>query len=401
MNIRNWIGRSWKTSLLVLVATAGVALQSSEAQAFHHHFGFFGHHWHAGWGGYHHVYRPYWGYRSIGYAPWGYSSLSYGTFYIPRHYAPIYTYRAPIYTYRVAVPVIPTYYVAPTYYSVPECAYPVSSSYSTFYVSQSESTIPTPSVAPAWAPPAPSPLFASADGIERANARSQQFLSQSPMANVARSSEPVPSSSRQPTGLLVSKSPVSVGKPAVGLFDVQDDLTRNTLQPYSPVWTASAIGLVDAMVAEGDVETARSACDRMAKVTHRKASGVYLRTALLNYFAPDQSSSQSFEDILDVLEQACVTGSTMSSSELPKGSLTDYLADASIDVTSSLDSLSKHILEHPERAGNELLMLSALLSLDGQTERTKLFADTASQLSAQSESFRWPALLQTLVGNDG
>ena len=171
------------------------------------------------------------------------------------------------------------------------------------------------------------------------------------------------------------------------------------LQPYSPIWTKAAAGIVDDMVAAGELEHAYSSCKSMERITQPKGSGVYLRQALLSYFSTDavDTQSRSTDEILQLLELACAAGSQVQPSELAKDSLRDYFSACSVDVNGTMERLSKSVLESPKNSGRELLLLSALLKLDGQQDRAKLFANEVGEQVARSSSFRWNSLLEACL----
>ena len=171
------------------------------------------------------------------------------------------------------------------------------------------------------------------------------------------------------------------------------------LQPYSPIWTNAAAGIVDDMVAAGELDDANSSCKSMERITQPKGAGVYLRQALLKYFANEGSSAQkpSTDEVLRLLDLACEAGSQVVPSELSKDSLHDYFATCLVDVDAKLEQLSQSVLESPNQSGRELLLLSALLKLDGQTDRAKQFASEVEDQVAKSESFRWNSLLDACL----
>ena len=187
-------------------------------------------------------------------------------------------------------------------------------------------------------------------------------------------------STNQPSVKLVSRKPI-------------------LLQPYSPIWTKAAVGIVDDMVAAGELDHAHSSCKSMERITQPKGSGVYLRQALLNYFSTDANVTQSSstDEILQLLDLACAAGSQVQPSELAKDSLGDYFSACLVDVNGTMERLSKSVLELPNNSGRELLLLSALLKLDGQPERAKLFANEVKEQVANSGSFRWNSLLEACL----
>jgi hypothetical protein len=355
---------------------------TSVAQAHHPHFRHCGHFGlrHFGYG---------LGYSSFGYSPYwnrGFSTSYYG-FSSPFYYAPRY------YSYSYAVPYISL--PINSYYYQPGCP--------TFWSGVNYgSALPLASnqaatVGPAWATasrPTASWPTASWPTAVQGNVR---LTSNVPTMPASRAS--LVSQTRQPsvsTGL-TADAPLMMLRDASGLEDragVRIIANKPVgLQPYSPIWTQAAVGLVDDMIQEGRLEDANLSCKAMEKIEQTKGSGVYLRQALLNYFSQDSSSSVSPDDVLNLLNEACAAGSGLSPSELSKESLSDYFSACSVDVSRSLEILSKTILDDPAKAGREMLLLTALLKMDGQTERAKLFADEADQLASKSISFRWNSLL--------
>jgi hypothetical protein len=168
------------------------------------------------------------------------------------------------------------------------------------------------------------------------------------------------------------------------------------LQPYSPIWTEAANGLVDDMIANGQLANAAASCKGMEKIEQPKGAGVYLRQALISYFETAQNPSASTEEVLDLLEKACQAGSQLQPSELSKKSLGEYFEACNVDVESSMEQLSRWILENPGKSGRELMLLTALLKIDGQADRARLFADEAEQLAVKSGTFRWANLLSAV-----
>ena len=152
------------------------------------------------------------------------------------------------------------------------------------------------------------------------------------------------------------------------------------------------------MVAAGELDHAHSSCKSMERITQPKGAGVYLRQALLSYFSADASSAApSMIEILKLLELACEAGSQVQPTELPKDSLQDYFAACKVDVTGKLELLSKSVLESPNNSGGELLLLAALLKLDGQYDRAKLFANEVEEQFARAGAFRWHSLLNVCL----
>jgi hypothetical protein len=165
------------------------------------------------------------------------------------------------------------------------------------------------------------------------------------------------------------------------------------VQPYSPIWTKAAVGIVDDMIEAGRFDDAQASCRSMEKIEQPKGAGVYLRQGLLRYFASQDHSAASTESVLNLLDQACASGSRLSAEELNSESLRTYFAACVIDLDATLERLSKSVLDNPESSERELLLLTVLLKLEGQGERASLFVKEAEQLASQSNSFRWSNLL--------
>ena len=352
--------------------------QSASAHLFGHHHGF-GYYGHVG----------YHGYAGIGYSPFVYRSVYTSYYGLTPYYYPTGYYTAHPFCHR------PRYYST---YSVPYFAVPVQTYYYGTYpvllgdssdvgspviASQSRPSTSYRSIAsgstPAFtAPKASSNLTASTWGMRSADTP-LMMLNNDDTDSIKLASADIeigPQSVEQGSRYVASK-------PAV-------------LQPYSPIWTKAASGIVDDMVAAGQMDDAFASCRSMEKIDQPKGAGVYLRQALLSYFANRNASNASAtEDILGVLDQACAAGSQLQPSELAKTSLSEYFEHCSVDVNDSMEQLSRWILDNPKKSGRELLLLSALLKLEGQSDRAKLFAAEASELASQSTSFHWNNLLST------
>lgn len=356
MCTKNWFSRSLaKWTFVIGSATLGGLSMDSQALAhypFHHHHCGFGYH---GWGSnYYGGYSSFYNLQSSYYYP----SFSFG--YVPRYYSVNYytpTYFAPVYYAPVYYP--PVYYAPAcnTWSSINDgVGFPVASSRSPTIQKtsplamrtraiQSESTLP---------------------GIQVAKVR-QQENHENALAD-------------QHGIQLVSHKPM-------------------LLQPYSPIWTKAAVGIVDDMIAAGELDSAHSSCKSMERIKQSKGAGVYLRQALLNYFSSEASSSQkpSTEEVLNLLELACEAGSQVQPSELSKNSLHEYFAACAVDVTAAMEQLSQSVLEAPNHSARELLLLTALLKLEGQGDKARLFANEINELASKSGSFRWNRLLEVCL----
>jgi hypothetical protein len=169
------------------------------------------------------------------------------------------------------------------------------------------------------------------------------------------------------------------------------------LEPYSPIWTKAAAGLVDEMVKAGHLSDAIDSCKSMEKIEQPKGAGVYLRQGLMRFFAEKKPTSASMSQALDLLNDACQAGSELSATELQNQSLSQYFAACLIDVPNSLEALSKTVLSSPEHSKRELLLLSVLLKLDGQYEKANLFAKEASEQANLDKDFRWDSILSACL----
>ena len=364
-----------KWTLAIGSLAIGSTALESQAQAHypfhHHHYRGFGLHY---YGGYSSFYSSY--------------SFSYPRCRIfPRHYSVSYytpTYFAPVYytpTYYAPTYFAPTYY-EPTYFA------PTCHTYSWGSVQQSTS-FPVASANPSRA--FPSTSFASNKVVSNA------------LAMQTRGAEPM--QSRILGGIPVAKldpndQAVETVTPAA--FEEGITLVSNkpaVLQPYSPVWAKAAVGIVDDLVARGDLDDAYTSCKSMERISQQKGAGVYLRQALLSYFSVEVSEAKkpSTEDVLKLLELACEGGSMLQPSELSTDSLQNYFAACTVDVNRSLDHLSKCVLEASNPEGQDLLLLAALLKLEGQDERAKLFATEVKEQASNSNAIRWNAILNVCL----
>lgn len=370
---------------LLAASLFGASLSASNTAVAEHHGHFHGHyhaygHYYGGWSGYYglgfspvyasvysYSYRPY---RPIAsrlcrpWATWG----SYYSFYGPSIYPSLYYSYTPYYSYRVSVPVYvaPTF-VEPVYYGLaPDCD---GTTFPTTFLS-----------AEARSPYEPIGQVALADAK---NGASQAAISPFIARNDSHDSVPA---------RLVSSETITSMKPAVR--DLTSRESIRVVKPYTPVWTESAIGLIDAMIAEGDIDTALASCVRMEKIPDAKGSGVYLRHALFEQFCSNNKASAA--RILDLLNDACAAGSQLDGSELPKGSVQSYLAAVHVDVTETMNRLSQRVLENDANTAattEELLLLAALLKLEGQQDRAALFANEVSERFAKTSERRWSYLL--------
>lgn len=369
-----WIKPSLKRlalSAATCLSFVGMTLSSQQAEA---HFPFRYHHW--GWG--------HWGYRHFSpvsfsvytYRPWLHRSYSVGYYSTPLFY----------YTY-------PTYYYVPTYYySVPAISWPISTHYY------------QPSCASVWNSPASTfstnnilssnnadTILASHRNVgSRLSTQSAGPLFQAPLKDVGedgtRFVSSIPNTATENSKSIRDHSGTRVvsKKPSI-------------VEPYSPVWTKAAVGLVDDMIREGRFDDAVASCRSMEKISQSKGAGVYLRQAITSFFSQEADETAKWNKAISFLDHAFRAGAQLSTAEIPKGSLTEYLAPSSIDVSSAFESLSQRILENPESSMRELVLLSVMLKLDGQSTRSKLFASEAQ--SWVNANPRWQGLLNICLND--
>lgn len=367
MRTTKWFSRSIaKWTLAFGCVTMGSVVMESQAFGhfpFHHHHGCYSS---FGWGShYYGGYSSFYGLRSSYYYP----SLSFC--YTPRYYSVNYytpTYFAPAYY-------SPVYY-APAYY-------PCSS------WSNVQTNVGFPIASNSFPQTSTANWFAAGNQVKAPlAAQARTFQPNSPLASL-------PVSKMDSLTKVAKESDTIDNERGLRLVSNKPAL----LQPYSPIWTKAAVGIVDDMVAAGELDHAHSSCQSMERITQPKGAGVYLRQALLKYFANDGSSAEkpSTDEVLRLLELACEAGSRVLPNELSKDSLQDYFAACLVDVNAKLERLSQSVLESPNQSGRELLLLSALLKLDGQADRAKLFANEVEVQVAKSGSFRWNRLLDACL----
>jgi len=221
-----------------------------------------------------------------------------------------------------------------------------------------------------------------ANSLQRNLAQRTQLQSKSPQATSAH--------------LLVNK-PLLVNKQAALNNRVASQGAPSRATTYSPVWTESAIGLIDQMMERGEWELAYQSLARMEKITTPLNHRVVLRQAVMDLVAHrDQIDVARMDRVMDLLIKAADAGSPFSPEDLRGASLSKYLQASEIELNPILDKLAQRVLQQPERSGRELLLLSVLLKLDGQHERSLLFAKESRTLAARSDAFRWKSVLQSL-----
>ncbi len=166
------------------------------------------------------------------------------------------------------------------------------------------------------------------------------------------------------------------------------------LEPSSAAWAASANGVIDRFMKEGDFASAAKSCESMLKNHQPLGSGTYLRCGVIKLFLPD--SDVLMEEVLEPWNRAVAGGSRLTASELNVPRLRDYLKGSNIDLDSSLDAISQKALSSDSESVNELLLLATLLKLDGQDSRSSIFAREAFDRASNLGTIRWSSLLSAL-----
>jgi len=375
----------------MVIAGLVVASAATETSVNAHH-PFLRHHSHFGYRHFGYGYYGGFGSYGLGYTSF-YSGFAYRPFLHRSYSVGFYNYGSPWYYpsfYPTYYPVVPVYAV-PSYYCSPYASLPTTNYYD----------------------PPTSVLVGTVDpGLVARNS----FASPSKVASAGNLGKNAPimmdralltstvklASAVQRKPELDTASPVmpDLYSDPVSFADLDLKLVAkrpSLLQPYSPIWTKAAVGIVDDMVEAGQFVDAYTSCKSMEKIEQPKGAGVYLRQALMSYFTNDSNDASKLERVLALLDQACASGSQLIPSELSKESLRDYFSACSVNVDRSLENLSKKILDNPSVSGNELLLLTALLKLDGQSDRAQLFAHEAEQVSSQSKSFKWDNVLSACM----
>lgn len=199
------------------------------------------------------------------------------------------------------------------------------------------------------------------------------------------------------------ESPKDATSGAIRFVSTQDDKPRSEvrfkpavmpLEPSSAAWAASANGVIDRFMKEGDLASAAKSCESMLKNHQPLASGTYLRCGVIKLFSPD--SDVLMEDVLEPWNRAVAGGSRLMASELNVPRLRDYLKGSNIDLDSSLDAISQKALSSDSESVEELLLLATLLKLDGQDSRSSIFASEAFDRASNLGTIRWSSLLSEL-----
>ncbi|XZE33955.1 hypothetical protein SH501x_004759 [Pirellulaceae bacterium SH501] len=166
------------------------------------------------------------------------------------------------------------------------------------------------------------------------------------------------------------------------------------LRPGEGVWDESAVGILDDLVRRGEFAAALQSCESMSTNSQGMSKGVSLRHAVLKLFAPESESELSA--VLDLLNTACAAGSNLRGEELGGGTLRGFLEATPVSLDESLNQFSRLTLENPRLAVGNLLLISALLKLDGQEARARIFAEEAFDRASQTGELNWSSLMMTL-----
>lgn len=90
---------------------------------------------------------------------------------------------------------------------------------------------------------------------------------------------------------------------------------------------------------------------------------------------------------------SAAAGCEFQPSELGVSSLREYLEPSRITLQESLNQFSQNAMQNKTDSAADILMIATLLKLDGQSERTKLFATEAFEKASTSDNFVWHSLL--------
>jgi hypothetical protein len=343
-----------------------------------------------------------------------YRSFYYPTHYI-HHYRPVIHYRPFVHYYRPMV-IRPSYvspwcyapvqYCAPPVFLTPICntpvyhtpvCYPNVDSIRVGYGTQlgyapavrsaltqsglgaANSTWNKPSIVNQRSSPSPTTRMSVANWLDDRDEYANEVLADSEQQFV-----------RPPLRLVSTQSDLSEDRTSSRSIVVSKPAIKSQI-PTSLAWSDSASGLVDEMVLAGDMPNALRSCEAMASNRQPMNKGIYLRHAILKLFTPDTETD--LEKVLDLLNMSAAAGGEITPSELGGSTLRDYLEPSRVGLQDSLNQLSHNALQGKTDGAADLLLIAALLKLDGQSERSKLFASEAFVKASVSENFVWHSLL--------
>ncbi len=384
-----------KLALMILSGVACNSATSAPAHAHgpHHRHGCLTSHLHGGWGHHSHLHRT--------------------SFYGPRYYATSY-YRTPIQISFYRTSLYPTYYWGsgpayyPSYLTWP-AAFPYGygmPGYGHYYQFHS-------------GPAIVSPYFLGSQG---ADARPSSDLSRDYLERYEELAQTYKRDSTAPEAELLTAIPSTASKATVGRESSESirlasweqakasEITSSTrprayrverakvaipdLTPTSFAWAQSAIGTVDDLIAKGEIEAAIDACQAMQKNPQLPAE-IYLRHAVLKLFG--SKHEVDLGDVLELLNAACAAGCELTPAELNSDSIRSYIAPTNVSLDEALNQFSKFAIAESKSNTGNLLLIAALLRLDGQDDRSKTFANEAFSKAAESGVIEWSSLLQCLT----
>ena len=152
-----------------------------------------------------------------------------------------------------------------------------------------------------------------------------------------------------------------------------------TIVPTSKPWRDAALGVLDRLVEQGKLDEAWGACQGMDQIAQQLPAEVRLRQAILGALhgeSPHWAATR--------LAIAWDQGLAIRPEELPRGSLRNYLPKESEELLDqTLDRLATQVLQSTGDDGadrSHLILIAALLRLDGQIDRSRPFALRARQV---------------------
>jgi len=151
--------------------------------------------------------------------------------------------------------------------------------------------------------------------------------------------------------------------------------------PAPATWLTAAVELIDLMVEQGGVEEGLQACEQLIKVRDQLPSEIYWRAAALASL-----SGRDARQIVDFVDRAEKAGDRFDGQQFPGGSLRAYAKTAKgTTVDETLNRLAKAAMTSTNPAA-EYRSLSAILTLDGQSSRARVFLAAATNPSAATST---------------
>ena len=154
-----------------------------------------------------------------------------------------------------------------------------------------------------------------------------------------------------------------------------------TIVPTSKPWRDAALGVLDQLVEQGKLDEAWGACQGMDQIAQQLPAEVRLRQAILGAIhgeSPNWAATR--------LAIAWDQGLAIRPDELPRGSLRNYLPKESGELLDqTLDRLARQVLQSTGDDAahrSHLILIAGLLRLDGQIDRSRLFALRARQVGS-------------------